>query len=58
MEVHLLDLNWKEVYILLKPKYEEIFFTEKKEEYLENLKKEIDALSKKHKIKVKMFLKH
>jgi len=48
----------KENYLDLLPKYEEIFFTEKKKLYLDNLKKEISGLSKKHDIKIKMFLKH
>jgi len=42
----------------LVPKYEEIFFTEKKKEYLENLNKEVNRLSKEHNIPVKMFLEH
>lgn len=52
------EIVLKQYYPELVPKYQEIFFTEKKKEYLDNLKKEIERLSKKHKIKVKMFLQH
>jgi len=40
------------------PKYEEIFFTGKKKEYLKELRKEVGSLGKKHNIKVKLFLEH
>jgi DNA repair photolyase len=51
-----LEKIMKEYYPELLPKYKEIFFTEKKKEYLEDLRKEINRLGKEHKIKVKMFL--
>ncbi len=53
-----LEMIFKQHFPELIPKYKEIFFTGKKKEYLENLRKEVNSLSKKHKIKVKMFLGH
>jgi len=55
--------NWTGVAKILKrkypellPKYEEIFFTKKKEPYLTDLKKEISNLSKKYNIETKFFV--
>jgi DNA repair photolyase len=53
-----LETVFKEHYPELLLKYKEIFFTEKKKEYLKELKEEVDFLSKKHNIKIKLFLEH
>ncbi len=38
------------------PKYKEIFFTKAKKDYLDQLRAEIDGLSKKYKIKTRLFI--
>ncbi len=55
--------NWSGVEQVLKskfpemlPKYKEIFFTNKKESYITDLKNEISQLSKQHKIKTQFFI--
>lgn len=50
-----LAAHWPE----LVPKYEDIFFVrDSKRQYLRNLKKEIQGLSKKYDIKLRLFLEH